>query len=81
VARTFRCLHSIRGLAASAGFLAAAELAHQAELALDAVRSGRIKISTAFIDTLEDGLRDFQELNPDTNRRSNLQLDCWSSVC
>ena len=70
VARTFRCLHSIRGLAASAGFLAAAELAHQAEFALDAVRSGRIEISTALIDTLEDvAYAISEELNPDTNRR------------
>lgn len=54
LAQTFRCLHSIKGLAASAGFSAAAELAHQTETALDAARSARIEISPVFIDVLED---------------------------
>ena len=54
LARAFRCLHSIKGIASSAGFIAVAELAHQAENVLDRARSGRIEISNAFVDTLED---------------------------
>jgi two-component system chemotaxis sensor kinase CheA len=54
VAKSFRCLHSIKGLAASAGFSEVVELAHQTETTLDAAHNGRIEISTAFIDALED---------------------------
>ena len=54
LARTFRCLHSFKGIASSAGFTAVAELAHQTESVLDGARSGRIDIETTFIDLLED---------------------------
>lgn len=54
LARAFRCLHSIKGVASSAGFTAVADLAHQMENVLDTKRTGRIEIETTFVDTLED---------------------------
>jgi len=54
LARAFRCLHSIKGVASSAGFTTVAELAHQTENVLDTKRTGRIEIDTTFVDTLED---------------------------
>lgn len=54
VAHCFRCLHSIKGIAVSAGFDAIAELAHHTETLLAATRAGRITIDDQLIDTLED---------------------------
>lgn len=53
LARTFRCLHSLKGIASSAGLTGVAELAHQTEGVLDGARSGRIEVDIAFVDTLE----------------------------
>ena len=52
--KTFRCLHSIKGIAATAGITAVAELAHQTETLLDDARGGRAVVETVFIDMLED---------------------------
>ncbi len=48
----FRCVHTIKGMAAAMGYEAAAALSHSIESALDAVRSGRRSINADLIDLL-----------------------------
>ncbi len=52
--RIFRYVHSIKGVAASAGFDSVSELAHQVESLLDTARAGRIAVDDSVVDTLED---------------------------
>jgi two-component system chemotaxis sensor kinase CheA len=54
LARTFRCLHSIKGVASSAGFGGIAQLAHQTETLLESVRAGRTQRAIEFTNTLEE---------------------------
>lgn len=76
LARTFRCLHSIKGVASAAGFIAVAELAHQAETVLERARTSRIEISNAFVDTLEDVANTIAENVADvTARRTERATD------
>ncbi len=48
----FRSVHTIKGMSASMGFAAVAELAHQMEDRLDAVRQGRATVDRDLIDML-----------------------------
>jgi len=54
LARTFRCLHSIKGVASSAGFGSIAQLAHQTETLLENQRAGGTQRAIEFTDTLEE---------------------------
>ena len=54
LARTFRCLHSIKGVASSAGFDRIAELAHQTETLLENLRAGGTQRAIEFTNTLEE---------------------------
>jgi len=59
--RIFRYLHSIKGVAASAGFDSVSELAHQVESLLDGARTGRIAVDDSVVDTLEDATNAMSE--------------------
>ncbi len=59
--RIFRYLHSIKGVAASAGFDSVSELAHQVESLLDGARAGRIAVDDSVVDTLEDAANAMSE--------------------
>lgn len=59
--RIFRFVHSIKGVAASAGFAGVSELAHHVETFLDSARSGRTPIDDAFVDTLDDAANAISE--------------------
>jgi two-component system chemotaxis sensor kinase CheA len=54
LARIFRFVHSIKGVAASASFNRVSELAHHVETLLERARAGRMPVADAFVDTLED---------------------------
>ncbi len=63
----FRAIHNIKGMAATLGYSAIADLAHRAENVLDAVRSGRAAATPALIqllfrsvDALEKGIEGAQ---------------------
>ena len=61
LARIFRYVHSIKGVAATAGFNNVSELAHQTETLLDSARSGRVTIEDAFVETLEEAANAISE--------------------
>jgi len=61
LARIFRHAHSLKGVAATAGFNHVSELAHQTETLLDGARSGRIAIEDAFFETLEEAVNAISE--------------------
>jgi two-component system chemotaxis sensor kinase CheA len=61
LARIFRHVHSIKGVAATAGFDNVSELAHQTETLLDSARSGRVTIEDAFVETLEEAANAISE--------------------
>ena len=48
----FRSVHTIKGMSASMGFAAVAELAHQMEDRLDALRQGKLEVTRDLIDEL-----------------------------
>jgi two-component system chemotaxis sensor kinase CheA len=48
----FRSAHTIKGMSATMGFTAIAELTHEMENVLDLLRKGQLKASPAIIDTL-----------------------------
>lgn len=75
VAGLFRSVHTLKGMAATMGFVRLAELAHRAEDLLDAVRAGRVRADGELIDLLfrtVDGLE--QGLEPAVTGRDG-QLD------
>jgi two-component system chemotaxis sensor kinase CheA len=59
--RIFRYVHSIKGVAATAGFNNVSELAHQTETLLESARSGRVTIEDAFVETLEEAANAISE--------------------
>jgi two-component system chemotaxis sensor kinase CheA len=61
LASIFRHVHSIKGVAATAGFNSVSELAHQTETFLDSARSGRVTIEAAFVDLLEEAANGISE--------------------
>lgn len=48
----FRAIHSLKGMAATMGYTAVAELAHRAESLLDAIRGGRVAPRPEHVDLL-----------------------------
>ena len=62
LARTFRCLHSIKGVASSAGFGGIAQLAHQTETLLENLRAGRTQSAIEFTSTSKSGQCDSESL-------------------
>jgi len=56
VNKIFRDIHSLKGLAGMLGFSEIADLAHTLEDMLDRLRMGRIAISKALIDLLDDAI-------------------------
>ena len=52
VARLFRAIHTIKGMAATMGYAAVAQLAHSAENLLDALRHGRVAATPAVFQLL-----------------------------
>jgi two-component system chemotaxis sensor kinase CheA len=61
LARIFRLVHSIKGVAASASFDGVSELAHHVETLLDSARAGRIPVANAFVDTLGEAANAISE--------------------
>lgn len=61
LASIFRHVHSIKGVAATAGFNSVSELAHQTETLLDSARSGRVAIEPAFVEMLEEAANAISE--------------------
>jgi two-component system, chemotaxis family, sensor kinase CheA len=61
LARLFRSVHSIKGIAVTAGFNAVSELAQHCETLLDGARAGRISIEDLLIDILEDAANAISE--------------------
>ena len=61
LARIFRHVHSIKGIAATAGFTEVGKLAHQTENLLDNARSGRLAIEDRFVATLEEAANAISE--------------------
>src|SRR5438105_14234198 len=52
--RIFRCIHSVKGVSASAGLNLVSKLAHETESLLDGARSRRVNSNVAILDALED---------------------------
>ncbi|MCU0621828.1 MAG: chemotaxis protein CheA [Gemmatimonadales bacterium] len=59
----FRAIHSIKGMAATMGYVQVADVAHQAESLLDAIRAGRVAVQPEHfellfraVDLLQDGI-------------------------
>ncbi|MFI5235923.1 MAG: chemotaxis protein CheA, partial [Gemmatimonadales bacterium] len=52
VAGLFRSIHTLKGMAATMGFLRLADLSHRAESLLDAVRAGRVTPDADLVDLL-----------------------------
>jgi two-component system chemotaxis sensor kinase CheA len=59
----FRAIHSIKGMAATMGYVRVADVAHNAESLLDAIRVGRVMVRPEYldllfraVDALEDGV-------------------------
>jgi two-component system, chemotaxis family, sensor kinase CheA len=61
LARIFRHVHSLKGVAATAGFDDVSALAHQTETLLDGARSGRLPIEDFFVETLEEAANAISE--------------------
>jgi two-component system, chemotaxis family, sensor kinase CheA len=61
LARIFRCVHSVKGVAASAGFDDISALAHHTESLLDSARAGRTRVDDALVDTLEEAANAISE--------------------
>lgn len=59
--RIFRHVHSIKGVAATAGFADVGKLAHQTESLLDNARVGRVPIEDQLIDTIEQAANAISE--------------------
>jgi two-component system chemotaxis sensor kinase CheA len=59
--RIFRHIHSLKGVAATAGFNKVSGLAHQTETLLDEVRSGRLAAKDSFVEQLEEGINAISE--------------------
>src|SRR6185437_3302567 len=59
--RVFRHVHSIKGVASTAGFTDVGKLAHQTESLLDNARVGRVPIEDQFIDTVEQAANAISE--------------------
>ena len=59
--RIFRHLHSIKGVASTAGFADVGNLAHQSETLLDGARAGRVPIDDQLVDTLEQATNAISE--------------------
>jgi two-component system chemotaxis sensor kinase CheA len=55
-AQIFRRVHTLKGSAASFGFGAVSELAHQFEAVLDGLRLGRLKLTDDVLDVFEDAI-------------------------
>lgn len=58
----FRAAHTMKGMAATMGFKAIADLTHNMETALDQLRSGRRSVNAAVIDLLFEALDSLQIL-------------------
>ncbi len=61
LARIFRHVHSLKGVAATGGFDNVSALAHQTESLLERARSGHIAIEDVFIDALEEATNAISE--------------------
>src|SRR6185295_2066595 len=55
-AQIFRRVHTLKGSAASFGFSAVTEIAHQFEAVLDALRLGRLNLTDEVLDAFEDAV-------------------------
>lgn len=55
-AQIFRRVHTLKGSAASFGFSAVTEIAHQFEAVLDALRLGRLNLNDEVLDAFEDAV-------------------------
>src|ERR1051325_11785089 len=55
-AQIFRRVHTLKGSAASFGFSAVTEIAHQFEAVLDALRLGRFNLTDEVLDAFEDAV-------------------------
>jgi two-component system chemotaxis sensor kinase CheA len=51
--RMFRCVHSVKGSAASCGLEVASQIAHEFENLLDEVRAGQVLVDDALVETFE----------------------------
>ena len=61
LARIFRHVHSIKGIAATAGLAEVGRVAHQTETLLDHARSGRVSLEDRFVETLEEAANAISE--------------------
>ncbi|MCU1264253.1 MAG: Chemotaxis protein histidine kinaselike protein [Acidobacteria bacterium] len=61
LASIFRHVHSIKGVAATAGFNSVSELAHQTETLLDGARSGRVTVAALFVELLDEAANAISE--------------------
>ncbi len=55
-AQIFRRVHTLKGSAASFGFIAVSEVAHNFEAVLDGLRLGRMDLTEAVLDAFEDSI-------------------------
>ncbi|MFL5465939.1 MAG: chemotaxis protein CheA [Gemmatimonadaceae bacterium] len=56
IARLFRAVHTMKGMAAAMGYTAVGELSHELETLLDKLRNGAISVTRPIIDTLFDAV-------------------------
>ncbi|MFN6992169.1 MAG: Hpt domain-containing protein, partial [Fervidobacterium sp.] len=73
--RAFRALHTLKGMAGTMGFESLAKLCHRMENYLDAVRSGKVKISSNEMDYLFAGLDYVEKMLKSIVERGNDEIE------
>ena len=71
----FRCVHTLKGMAATMGYEKLSHLAHQTEDLLDAVRNHKIKLSGEITDTLFQSMDVLEQLFQEIKLKQESRID------
>lgn len=71
----FRCIHTIKGMAATMGYDKITQLSHRMEDLLDAARNQKIKIDSQIIDLLFNCVDNLEQLLQDEMSKKDSQID------
>ncbi|WP_217350915.1 Hpt domain-containing protein, partial [Salinadaptatus halalkaliphilus] len=71
----FRTAHTLKGNAGAAGFESAGDLAHAIEDLLDAIRSGRLEVSSDLMDVVFDGVDELEEMVSEIEATGEIRTD------
>ena len=75
VARLFRAVHTMKGMAAAMGYTSVAELSHELETLLDKLRNGSVAVTRPVIDTLFVGVDSLEQAVDLATASTPQQLD------